>query len=193
MLVPFELHVEVPPADQFTVRNTGAAAAAPADHAVVDTELIRCNTEFERRHFKQRAPCLGGGITQRRTSEPDAGRARGAALIDRLFGMALHHADTIRGEIEFFGDHHDPADFSALPHVDLAYPADHAAVLIDADVTGELVGFEAETRSLGASGIGLLREAGQQNCDREGAAAAEKFTTIHINSHVGLLRPVLRV
>ena len=42
-------------------------------------------------------------------------------------------------------------------------------------ITGELVGFETKTRSLGASGIGLLREAWQQNCDREGAAAAEKL------------------
>ena len=42
-------------------------------------------------------------------------------------------------QVELLGDHLDPADVGALAHVDLADPADRAAVRIDADVGRELI------------------------------------------------------
>src|SRR5262249_2078696 len=53
---------------------------------------------------------------------------------------------SIGRKVELLGHHDGPADVGALAHVDLADPADRAAVLLDTDVSGGLLGLERQAR-----------------------------------------------
>ena len=74
----------------------------------------------------------------------------------------------------------DPADFGALAHVDLADPADGAALRIDADVGGELVRLHRQARGGNA---GPRLHAGQRDGDGQGPGASQECAAAGFDGH----------
>ncbi len=104
LLVPFELRVEVLPADQLGIGDLLVRVALGVDDAVGDGELIRRDVQLRRRHVDQHAARLGRCVAHLLAAELDAGRARRATLVHAVAGLAHDHFDGLVGHVELFGD-----------------------------------------------------------------------------------------
>src|SRR5262249_35096423 len=86
MLVPFERHVEVTAADELAVGDLFAGVVLVADDTIRDGQAVNRHGELLRRHLDKHTPRFGGGVAKCSARAPDAGRAGGAALVDREVG-----------------------------------------------------------------------------------------------------------
>ena len=89
-------------------------------------------------------------------------------------GVAHDDVDGLERNVEFFGHHLADSDMQAMAHVHLAEEGRHAAVSIDGDVGGKLIGSErrlcALRKSLADRQHGIERD-GSADRDHERAAA----------------------
>ncbi len=119
------------------------------DDPVSDRELINWQRELLRRHVDERAPRLSSRHAHLLATGLDAGRARSATLVYAGGGVAHDHRDGFEGHVELLRNHLANRDEQALPHVHLAEERGDAAVSIDGDVGGELIGHQRRARALG--------------------------------------------
>ncbi len=198
-LVPGELDVEVLPADQVGIARLLGGIVLRVHDAVRDGELVGCNAELRRRHLDQHAARFRGGDAHLLAAILDAGRARGAALVDACSRVGEVDLDGPERHVELF--RHDLADRGreAVAHVHLAEIGDDAAVGLHRDVGRELVRHERRLDVLRERGLvveqRLEADAGTDRYDERAAgleqgAARERGGLVHLG-HDRLPQPAI--
>ena len=167
-------------ADQLAIAHALSGIIHRNDAAVFCAQLIQRQAEFGRCHFHQHKPGFSGGRAHSHAAFPNAGRAGGAAHIDGDMRIALHNGDAFQRQIELFGDHLRPAHIRALAHIDFADPACGAAVFINADIGGEIVGLHRQARGHGG---GFGRNARQRNGNGQCARSCQESATARGSVH----------
>ena len=168
LLVPFELDVEIAPADQLGVARLLGRVAFGVHDAVGDGELVGGKAKLLRRHLHEHPARLGRRGAHLHTAALDAGRAGGAALVHAGAGVGHVHLHPLERHVELFGHHLADRDVESLAHVHLAEEGGDRAVAVDGDVGGELVRHQRRA--------GALREG---RVDREHGVEADRHADRH--------------
>jgi hypothetical protein len=120
LLVPVELDVEIPPADQLRVGDLFGLVALRLHSALDHRQFVGRHIELGGGHFDQHAARFGGSCAHLHAAALDAGRARGAALVDAGGGVTHDDFDGLERHVELFRHDLSDGDEQALAHVHLA-------------------------------------------------------------------------
>ena len=153
--------IELPPADQRSVRDAPGRVAPDRDGAVRGDELIRRHAQLLRRQPYER-------FARRRAGERQVGaievrrvrlRARRRALVGRHRGVALNQPHAVERHADFLGDQLHLRGVEALPELALAGVRGDDAVGADGD---------PRVQRLGGGAVDALRRDGRRACRRAG-------------------------
>ena len=167
--------------------------------AVDDGEVAGRQRELLGRHVDEHAARFRRGDAHLLAAELDAGRARGAALVHAVRGVAHVDLDGLERHVELLGDDLADGDEQAVAHVHLAEEGRDRAVGIDGDVGGELVGRQRRLRPLSMRLADREeRLEAHRHADRhderaaglEERAAGERGGVFH-SGHVRLPQPII--
>jgi hypothetical protein len=148
LLVPIELHVEIASPDELGVGRLFCCVGFGMHHTLGDGERIGGKTQLLGRHLDQHAARFGRRHAHLLPAALDTRGSRGAALVHAGGGVAHDHGDGLERHVELFRHHLADGDEQALAHIHLAEESGNAAVGINGDVRGELVGRERRLRAL---------------------------------------------
>ncbi len=123
-------------ADQFAIAD---AAVVPADQPILDRKLFQRKFEPFRGAREQKLPCLGCGLAQRHRRNLDGFACNRRALIGNARGIAQHHNDAGKGDVELFGNDLPEGGADAGAEIDVAVEGGDRTVRGDLDESLERV------------------------------------------------------
>src|SRR5439155_6906721 len=119
LIVPLELVVEVPAADQLAVADLLLLVATHGDDTIPHEELVGGRAELLGGALDEEAPRFGRREPERHAAALHAGGPGGAALIAGERSVAHHDLDALERDVELVGDDLTDRDIDALAHVHL--------------------------------------------------------------------------